>query len=113
LLAGAFSNLGLGILALVGLSVRTPTPGLSSQFLALSAVVNFTLFMTNLMPLPPLDGFHVLKQFFPELRILETRQMRFFSLMLLFAGAPLAWELYGLSRRIVSSVGGVDFSTMF
>jgi Zn-dependent protease len=112
-LAGPFSNLGLGILSMMGLSTVLQSSAMGIQVFALSAVTNFALFMTNLIPLPPLDGFHILKQFFPELQILETCQFRFFSLLLLFAGAPLAWELYALSHRIVSLVGGVDFSTMF
>jgi Zn-dependent protease len=110
-LAGPLSNLGLGFLAMLGLSSALQNSGLSVQFCAWAAVMNFTLFMVNLIPFPPLDGFRVLKQFFPELGILETCEFRFFSLLLLFAGAPLAWELNQLAYRIVGAVGGVDFSS--
>jgi Zn-dependent protease len=97
-LAGPLSNLGLGFLAMLGLSSALQNSGLSVQFCAWAAVMNFTLFMVNLIP-------------FPELGILETCQFRFFSLLLLFAGAPLAWELNQLAYRIVGAVGGVDFSS--
>jgi Zn-dependent protease len=36
------------------------------------------------LPIPPLDGYSVFKEFFPELRQLEYNQMGLFLLMIIF-----------------------------
>lgn len=85
--AGPLLNLALSIIFIVllkldlsFLSVRI----LSREFLYLGAYVNLTLFMFNLLPFPPLDGFHVYSELFPQLKPLEGSPLGLFALVILF-----------------------------
>jgi len=87
--AGPLLNLALGILfiILLRLSLSISLGGLlNSEFLYLGAYINLRLFMFNLLPIPPLDGFHVCSEFFPELKRLENGPFGLFALTILFTG---------------------------
>lgn len=67
--AGPLANLLLLVLAVVLMALLTavaPQPVL--RFLYLAALLNGVLFFLNMLPLPPLDGFHILETFVPALR---------------------------------------------
>jgi Zn-dependent protease len=85
--AGPLSNLALGIIFVLIFKVYS-NPNLSGllsvEFLYLAARINFILFLFNLLPIPPLDGFHVFSEIFPKLKQLEKTQFGIFALMLLF-----------------------------
>ncbi len=85
--AGPLSNLALAFLFVLFLKLSfTPFAAsfFSEDFLYMAARINITLFLFNLLPIPPLDGYSVFKEFFPELRQLEYNQMGLFILMVLF-----------------------------
>lgn len=85
--AGPFLNLALGILFIIllklDMSIFTVRI-LSREFLYLGAYINLTLFMFNLLPFPPLDGFHVYSEFFPVLKPLKNSPLGLFALIILF-----------------------------
>jgi Zn-dependent protease len=85
--AGPLANLALGILfiLLLKLFFNFNLTGLFSlKFLYLAAQINLSLFVFNLLPIPPLDGFHVFSEIFPQLKPLQYTQFGLFALMLLF-----------------------------
>lgn len=59
--AGPFSNLVLAALCVIPLRLGWPLPGLLATFLWTMLYVNVGLALFNLIPLPPLDGFHVIQ----------------------------------------------------
>ncbi len=86
--AGPLLNLALGILflILIKLSISTPLEGiLSLEFLLLGARINLILFLFNLLPIPPLDGFHVFSEIFPSLKPLENSPYGLLALMIIFS----------------------------
>ncbi|MDZ8187932.1 MAG: site-2 protease family protein [Nostoc sp. ChiSLP02] len=108
--AGPFSNLALGILftlALKILATLTLAGVFSVEFLYLAARINLTLFMFNLLPIPPLDGFHVFSEIFPKLKPLETTQFGIFAMMLLFIIPEFGIGLSSISDLVIRSVIGV------
>ena len=84
-LAGPFSNFLLAILFLIvarGLFFLpyfhgTPTGLVVVNLLVLWAVINFGLFVFNLIPIPPLDGSHVYTTFLKEInpKLLQNMYM--------------------------------------
>jgi Zn-dependent protease len=58
--AGPLANLGLAILLSLPLRAGVNLPPLVHQFLFLAVGLNLLLFVLNLLPIPPLDGFTVL-----------------------------------------------------
>jgi Zn-dependent protease len=59
--SGPFSNLALAALAAIPLRLGWPLPSLVSTFFLVMVIVNVSLALFNLIPLPPLDGFGVLQ----------------------------------------------------
>ncbi|WP_348238038.1 site-2 protease family protein [Trichocoleus sp. Lan] len=85
-IAGPLLNLGLGILFLLILKLDFSlfsTRILSSEFLYLGASINLSLFLFNMLPIPPLDGFHVFSEFFPSLKPLESSPFGLLALTIL------------------------------
>ena len=81
--AGPLSNL---VLAIIGSLVLHSLPGgtLLSQFVATFTVLNVSLFVFNLIPIPPLDGSRVLYAFAPDglRRIME--QLEGYGIFIVF-----------------------------
>lgn len=84
-LAGPFSNFLLAILFLIVARMLfflpyfhgTPTGLVVVNLLVLWAVINFGLFVFNLLPIPPLDGSHVYTTFLKEInpKLLQSMYM--------------------------------------
>lgn len=66
--AGPFSNLVLATLFAIPLRLGWPLPGLLVSFLWTMVFTNVGLALFNLIPLPPLDGFHVIQGVLGTLR---------------------------------------------
>lgn len=85
--AGPATNFILAIVAilLIRLSVGNFLGDLISlDFFSLIALYNFALGMFNLLPVPPLDGFHVASEFFPGMKSIAHSQAASALLMILF-----------------------------
>ncbi len=83
--AGPFSNLVLGIFFIILLRIYTHL--IDSGFLSIIGMVihiNLRLFLFNLLPIPPLDGFHIYSNIFPKLKELENTEFGIFALVLIF-----------------------------
>jgi len=97
-LSGPLTNLGLFVLfALVAVFGRF-MPGGGAEPLVqtgqLGAVLNFVLFLFNLLPIPPLDGYTVFSYFFPGVFRLDTefqRGLMVFLFLVLFFGFRFLW----------------------
>ncbi|MDZ8083296.1 MAG: site-2 protease family protein [Nostoc sp. DcaGUA01] len=109
--AGPLSNLGLGILFIVVLKLlgNLSLSGLFSvEFIYLAARINLILFLFNLLPIPPLDGFHVFSEIFPKLKPLENTQFGLFAMMLLFIIPEFGIGLSSIADLVIRSAIGVE-----
>ncbi|MEH2432743.1 MAG: site-2 protease family protein [Nostoc sp.] len=108
--AGPLSNLALGILfigMLKFLSNLSLSGLLSGEFLYLAAQINLTLFLFNLLPIPPLDGFHVFSEIFPQLKPLQYNQFGIFAMMLIFIIPEFGTGLSGIAHLVIQlALGG-------
>ncbi|MEO1431881.1 MAG: site-2 protease family protein [Cyanobacteria bacterium J06633_8] len=82
--AGPLCNLALGFIFIVLLSLFYNAGFISKDFLYLAARINLAQFIFNLLPIPPLDGFHIFSNIFPGLKQLERSAMGAFGLMIIF-----------------------------
>ena len=107
--AGPLSNLALGILFILLLKFFSNlilSGLLSEEFLYLAARINLTLFLFNLLPIPPLDGFHVFSEIFPQLKPLQYSQFGVFAMMLLFIIPEFGTGLSGIAHLVIQSALG-------
>ncbi|HDL74980.1 MAG TPA: site-2 protease family protein, partial [bacterium] len=64
-LAGPISNFSVALI--FGAAIRfLPLPGFLLEFFSIIVVLNILLAVFNLIPIPPLDGSHILFAIFPE-----------------------------------------------
>ncbi|MBW4615077.1 MAG: site-2 protease family protein [Desmonostoc vinosum HA7617-LM4] len=105
--AGPLLNLALGIIFTIGLKLFF-APGISGflsfEFIYLAAQINLTLFLFNLLPIPPLDGFHVFSEIFPQLKPLENTQFGIFAMMFLFIVPGLGMGLNALANLFIQAM---------
>ena len=99
-LAGVFTNLLIAIacvmlIAIVGLASRvdalTSSAGVVQAMLINGVRINMMLLAFNLLPIPPLDGSHVLKHLLPPSWALQYQRVGFygvFVLVLILWAAP-------------------------
>ncbi|MEA5565162.1 site-2 protease family protein [Anabaena sp. UHCC 0399] len=107
--AGPLSNLALGILfiALLKFFANPDSPGIFSfEFLYLASRINLTLFLFNLLPVPPLDGFHVFSEIFPQLKPLQHTNFGIFAMMLLFIVPGVGTGLSKIAEFFISVTVG-------
>jgi Zn-dependent protease len=115
-LAGPASNLLLAFAAFVGLAAIIVSQGhmpaqvgMTSNVQALGILcelaiqVNLALFFFNLLPIPPLDGSHILRHWLPY-NFLNTydRMGMFGYVLMIFVGGPVVRFLMGPALRLVS-----------
>jgi Zn-dependent protease len=84
-IAGPLTNLALTALFVAALIAKIPF--LKPDFLIYGAVINASLFLLNMIPIPPLDGFNVFSKFFPNLHFFNSSQGQQYAqglLMVLF-----------------------------
>jgi Zn-dependent protease len=84
-IAGPLTNLALA--ALFVAAIQSNISFLNPVFLRYGAIINASLFLLNMIPIPPLDGFNVFSKFFPGLHFLNSSSGQQYSqglLMLLF-----------------------------
>jgi Zn-dependent protease len=106
-LAGPATNLGLALF--FGLLIRflgMPVESSFTQLFGIIVVLNLSLGIFNLIPIPPLDGSHILFGLFPlhsqRIAMLLQQYGMFLLIILIFSGALtfLSSIIYGLSYLI-------------
>jgi Zn-dependent protease len=117
--AGPFSNLALAFLCKLVIAVLVAANvNLSSAMIETLNVlffywliININLFLFNLIPLPPLDGYRIAEQFMPlrlRLRMMQYEQWTFFLFLLLIFIPPLRaatiGPLFSLAAPILSGM---------
>jgi Zn-dependent protease len=104
--AGPLSNVLLGTLAtlLAVVSIRSGSTVISDKFCLMAAQINFLLFALNILPVPPLDGFHVYSQLFPSLKKLERAEISLFLLFVLFSVPAVGIGLNAVSDSMVNAI---------
>jgi Zn-dependent protease len=121
--AGIVTNLLLGaactgLFALVGLAGGVLTPlagafGTIQRMLVFGVLLNFTLAIFNLVPIPPLDGSHLLYHALPPAWGARFRRLGRFGFVVIFAlflvpglWDVVLWPVDALTRGALSLVGG-------
>jgi Zn-dependent protease len=84
-LAGPLSNLVLAFIALWLASTGWIPGTFGSSFLGFFAYINVLLFVFNMLPIPPLDGSHVLFALLPRETLQLQLQLRQYGFLILMA----------------------------
>ncbi len=113
-LAGPLSNLllaSVSLALLVGLDRFTPAAldGGVLELLKTFFVINVALFVFNLLPLPPLDGSHLLPRSFDDLKA-SVAPFSFIIIMVVLSFQPLrdvlfTWPVQVVSRALTLAFG--------
>lgn len=113
--AGPLSNLVLGTFAalLAVVAINSQSTVMSEEFCILAAQVNFSLFVFNLLPVPPLDGFSVFSNIFPSFKQLITPEVSLFLIFVLFSVPAVGYSINLVSKfllnAIITPLTGVSF----
>ena len=104
--AGPLMNLslGLGAILLINLVSNGGLLGfVSIDFFYYLATINLVLCLFNFLPIPPLDGFHVLSEFFPSLKPLQNSPFGMVAFMVLFYSGASAY-LFLIARFVTNNL---------
>ena len=85
--AGPLTNIALAMLAVMVINLTyyfSFDSVISIHFFKIIAVLNFALCLFNLIPIPPLDGYHVVSEIIPEMKALGRSQIGLALFMILF-----------------------------
>jgi len=104
-LAGPTSNfLFAWVLAILYRNIPVAN-GLLASILSYSIWINLALAVFNLIPIPPLDGSHVLEFFFPPHRYEIMRQLEQYGfiilVMIILMGQPLLFAVIDFLYRLI------------
>ncbi len=107
--AGPFSNLLLAIIGVIIINA-VGAAGLIGQILQVFIVLNISLFVFNLIPIPPLDGSRVLYAFSPDglrrvLDQLETVGLFIIFALVLLPGVGFGAFLSRLTQSVLRLIG--------
>ncbi|MFH5182752.1 site-2 protease family protein [Paenibacillus sp. TAB 01] len=129
-LAGSVSNLILGFISIIILYLLQKNHVLGSMstgvqmaiqlFLTYMVMQNIFLFILNLIPLPPLDGYRIVEDLLPRpwlAKVKEHEQWLFYVILLMFFIQPIRnvtlgpifawqWDILNAFNYIVSAVFG-------
>ncbi|MFS0593677.1 site-2 protease family protein [Cytobacillus horneckiae] len=114
-IAGPLSNLVLAIIALIfgyamiSLGLAGQLPSAIPQFLSIFFWINLMLFVFNLLPLPPLDGYRIIADLVPvNLRAKMTQYEVYGSLIfIILVITPLSqYTISPVFNTILPSLGG-------
>ena len=84
-IAGPLTNLALAIVSVLLISTGLVDRGIGLQFLYSFVQINVLLFVFNMIPVPPLDGSHVLFAFFPGDSYRLQAQLSQYGMLIIFA----------------------------
>jgi Zn-dependent protease len=108
--SGPLSNLALGILCMGLLAISENIRMISKEFFYLAAETNFVLFMFNLLPIPPLDGFQIFSEFLPELKLLNDCRFRLFSMTIMLLIPDLGKGLHAIANLVIAAFSGIQIA---
>lgn len=77
---------------------------ISETFCIMAAQINFSLFALNMLPIPPLDGFHIYSQIFPRLKVLETPEISMFLMFAIFSIPAVGVGIGLVSSAMVQTI---------
>lgn len=100
--AGPVSNLLLAILGLLLLRLGVVPAGMASNFMNFFIEMNIGLFVFNLIPIPPLDGSHILFALLPGDTFGLRMQLRQYGFLILFVILAIAPGLIRGPMQLVS-----------
>ena len=75
-------------------------------FFSMGAMLNFVLFVFNMLPVPPFDGWHVLCAFFPKIKTSNSQFMIFIVLIILILGMNYIQLLFKLGLVVTTFLIG-------
>ncbi|MEZ4868944.1 MAG: site-2 protease family protein [Caldilineaceae bacterium] len=100
-LAGPVSNLLLAILTLILVRVGLLSGGVLQSFAIWFGLINVMLFVFNLIPIPPLDGSHILFALWPNPNYQVRAMLTQYGFLLLFAAIFLAGWIISIPVNII------------
>jgi Zn-dependent protease len=108
--AGPFSNFILAILFFVGflITINSGSNNHLTNIFWYGVFFNIFLFLFNLLPIPPLDGSHILFDIFPNKITASLLNIGFYGsiILLIFIYSPL----WGYFMKLINSVLGLFLS---
>lgn len=105
-LAGPAMNLILFAISWVAFGIvgnlqNVPTSGV--MLFGLFGLMNFVLFIFNMLPVPGLDGWHVYTWFFPKLAMPKSEVIKGAMVILIFVAFMFVGYLFALAERVMNS----------
>jgi Zn-dependent protease len=107
--AGPLSNLLLALLStlIVSFSLHNHFDTVVSvNFFYIAASLNMGLFLFNILPIPPLDGFSIVSEFWQELKIFRDGSVGLLILVI-FCTTGLASNIFVFGNAIVRNLIGM------
>ena len=104
--AGPLTNIALGMLAMVVINLSlyfSWNKIVSLEFFYIIAQFNFALCLFNLIPIPPLDGYHVASELLPQMKALGRSQIGLALFMILFISG-IGSQLFRLADIVVRAL---------
>ena len=77
---------------------------ISEEFCMMAAQINFSLFALNMLPIPPLDGFHVYSELFPKLKALATPEISMFLMFAIFSIPAVGVGIGLVSSTLIETI---------
>ena len=105
-LAGPLSNFALAwVIAIIYKTLPFAYPQMINWMLSYAIWINLALGVFNLLPIPPLDGFHVAENVLPFAYVDFFNRMQHYSMMILvvvvFFGSPILIEIVSFLYRLL------------
>lgn len=104
--AGPLSNLALGLLSIVWLklTVTHVIPVILSLNLIYMIIhINLVLFLFNILPIPPLDGYQIFSEIFPHLKKMQNSMVGLFALVVFFM-SPIARGISAVADSVIKAI---------
>jgi Zn-dependent protease len=104
--AGPLSNFAIAIVSILlyVLSSHRGVGFISTEFFQLAARLNMLLFLFNMLPVPPLDGFTVFSELFPSMKPIRNSPVGTFMLVVMFTVPAIGMVLSLAAGGLVAAI---------